>query len=257
MRKLATYSEVYTCTAEEWEFARYHSEVHQPDRGSKGIRRANLGCFLGVPATLIIYYVLTSIAVWVTKGELEQWIREFRGNFSTFVLIGSALFFIIPYFTRERKELRKPQPHEKIPYMITDEHGILLNMRNNLAESAILYVNWSSIKNLKIDFTHDLDFYSTSAVYLDFKKVEDFDKVRKYLPDFCEPVQKMYNDRFSLNIASDGRFRGAYGWIQIPKSWLYDGQFERLLRTIEERTGISIEPYRDGVMVAFLRWRNE
>ncbi|WP_127587715.1 hypothetical protein [Paenibacillus koleovorans] len=254
---MAAAREVWKCSAEEWEFARYHSELHRPDRGSKGIRRANIGCFLGVPITLLIYYALTSLAIVVAGGEVEQWLRGFRHSFSPVVLLGSALFFIIPYFTRERRELRKPRPREEIPYLITDDQGLLVNLRNHLAESAILYVNWHSIKRLQIDFTHDLTSFPGGHIYYEPNKVKAFEKIRQELPDFREPARQVYMDRFTLCIASDAKLAGMYGFIQIPLRWLYDGQFERLLRTIEARTGLSVQPYREGVMPAFLGWRTK
>ncbi|MFC3341778.1 hypothetical protein ACFOHW_05045 [Paenibacillus abyssi] len=129
-------------------------------------------------------------------------------------------------------------------------------MFNNLDARILPYIKWSSVEHVLIDVTKANNHYVGGRVFA-FRKELRFDEIKRRLPDFTETVKEIYDDRFTLllNIGKGINTRTLkYAIIQIPVSWLYDGQFAALLGDIRSNVQAPIKYYDQHAERSFSSW---
>lgn len=238
----------YICSAEEWVFSKMHSVVIHPDRGYRS--KMWLGCvWLACIPLLTVAITLLGLIAGVPEEQLE-WMKE-RAQLISLALV--ATFFIravrIP-----AGERRKPVSGETTALLLTDHEGIWINLFNAEESKYTPMLEWSSITQVFVDITCDLNEY-TKGRYNQKAKEETFAEWRRKLPGFEEEAFFMYSDRFTLLLNGRHSKNGKQAIVQIPKSWLRDGQFAALINDIRRNTGANLEFYRPQSATHFKAWK--
>ncbi|WP_438349811.1 hypothetical protein ACP8HI_03835 [Paenibacillus sp. FA6] len=246
---------IYTCSDAEWEFARYHSEVNGVDGGNKG-----MGC-MSIFAFPIIsigcygqYYLLRDLLPESMEGP-SSWLKN-----AAIVLgfIGVVAFWLRSIH-RPVGDTGVDASSRTVTYLLTDKEGIYINAVKNLHPKVLAYWKWSSVGEVTIDFTRDPRTFSANedVYYSEKNKLQTFREIHDRCPDFREEVRETYTDRFMLTLGTKDKLLNRSAQIQIPRSWLFDGQFIALLGEIKRNTQITLRYFNVEAANAFLQWKDK
>jgi len=236
----------FVCQAYEWEFARMFSSV---SGSSKGYRyMPYVGCIVAPLIWLVlfgIYFLLGALS-----PELKQqltWLKESA--------IGLGLLVGIIIFVRSvivsSKSVRLPQPTDIIPWVMTDEQGIWINTFNQEKATHLPFFKWEDIDSVHIDITKGLRFYMGGRDYPSQRERMIAAYNDKYSA-YQEQALPRYNDRVTLILNKDKLLKRAI--IQIPKSWLKQGQFTSLLNIVQQHTKANATLYDEQAEPYVRQW---
>jgi hypothetical protein len=98
----------------------------------------------------------------------------------------------------------------------------------------------NTIKSISIDFTKDINRYHSTGYSDDFKE-KNFEKIKKNLPTFNEPVTDDYDDRYTLMLNFNYKnIAKKYAIIPIPNNWFENHNFSNFIHDLEGNSGISL-----------------
>lgn len=232
----------FVCEAYEWEFARMFSSV---SGSSKGYRyMPYVGC-IAAPIIWIVlfglYFLLTALLPEL-KPQLA-WLKDSAIGLG--VIVGIIIF--VRSAIVSAKSVRIPQPSDDIPWVMTNEQGIWINTFNQAETPHLPFFRWDDVHSIHVDITRELRLYIGGREYPSRREQMIAAYNEKYTAH-QEQALKSYNDRLTLVLNKDKPLKRAI--IQIPKSWLRQGQFAALLKIIQQQTkqtaavyDASAEPY--------------
>lgn len=138
------------------------------------------------------------------------------------------------YFFRKKLE-HEPKPETTIPYLIVDEHGIMVNQNNKKGEW--LLWDWEEIKSIRVyRLMHPwkasiFDLRHESDMYRERRKTKRYLKhMRWKYKDFSYTYEEEYESEYALIL--EGSWNNGQFWI--PNSWLENEQFSWLMENIEK-----------------------
>ncbi|WP_409344047.1 hypothetical protein [Paenibacillus sp. MBLB4367] len=238
----------FDCSAEEWEFARYHAEFGGRQWGSETTRRLSLkGCLTSIALVFGLFTLGAAGTKWLPAP------------FDTVIGVATyaCMALVIVYFIRLAARMSKqeeqlfttPHPRQNIDYLIVAPEGFWVNTHNNVTPSAMAFIRWDKLYGIYFNNTRDRRLSDANMLV----KQQNFRKIQAYLPDFREDAEWEYDNRFSLFM--DCRDTFAYTvQLQLPESWRRDGQFIRLVKLIETYARMPVKPARPELFPIFRQW---
>ncbi|MCM3634535.1 MULTISPECIES: hypothetical protein [Paenibacillus] len=232
----------FVCEAYEWEFARMFSSVSGSSKGYRNM--PYVGCIVAPMIWLVLFglYVLLTALLPEQKQQLA-WLKD--SAIGVGVLVGIIIFIRSAIISS--KSVRIPQPTDDIPWVMTNEQGIWINTFNQEEAAQLPFFRWEDIQSVHVDITRELRLYIGGREYPSRREQMIAAYNAKYTAH-QEQVLTCYNDRLTLILNKDRPLKRAI--IQMPKSWLRQGQFVELLQNIQQQTkktaavyDASAEPY--------------
>lgn len=238
----------YRCSAEEWVFATKHSKMGNADRGYRS--RLLFGCLCGVTVSvlLLLLYVWLRYAAGAPDRYI-QWIWELAPGIGAAICLAFMVYsIVIPL-----RESKPPKPGETVALIQTDRDGIWFNRFCAADSKHTPMLRWSSITRIAVDTTCDLREY-IGRDYRQSRKEDEFAALKRQMPSFREEPAVIYPDRFTIILNRWDTASLKFAILQIPRSWLEDGQFAALLAEMQHYTGLRLEYYRPRTESHFLVW---
>jgi len=156
-----------------------------------------------------------------------------------------------PYFYEtnwlKRKKEFEPSKHEKMPYILIDNNGILMNHQNQKGDW--LRWDWADTKSIHVyylmqpwksaiyDWLHEVDNYRERR-----KTIRYFRTMKWRYRFFPYKYQDSYPHYYSIVLEG----RKGNGQFAIPLSWAASEKLSLLMETIERTSGKEIEYFNTG-----------
>lgn len=129
------------------------------------------------------------------------------------------------------------EPREKttVPYLIVDEHGIMVNQNNKKGEWLVW--GWDEIKSARVyQLMHPwkasiFDVRHESDTYRERRKTKRYLRHMKWkYKDFSYAYEEEYQHEYALIV--EGNWNNGQFWI--PNSWIQNEQFSWLMENMEK-----------------------
>lgn len=238
----------YTCRAYEWDFAVLFSTVAGSSKGHRYM--PYIGCIVAPIIWLVLFGLYGVLHVVLPQNQSSfLWIKE--GAIVIGLVIG-AFIFIRSFMTRA-KSVKVAKVDQSIDWLMTSDKGISINMFNDMNSPQLPFYYWHSIESLHLDITKELRFYTGGRNFPHLREQRIAEYNEKY-PNYQVHASDNYKDRFTLILNRHKPFKQAV--IQIPQSWLVNGQLTTLLQAVEANTGLTTEPYDELAKERIWAWMN-
>ncbi|MFD1736285.1 hypothetical protein ACFSCX_06860 [Bacillus salitolerans] len=244
----------FSCSIEEWWWARYYSALYHIDGG--------------IYSRLIPYdsKKWKSLLSLIYFGFIPLFIIFlFNDNLLSFLsLVGLTFYIAYRYFYGDHKEelkksyLNATVQGNKIDFITLTDEGFYVNEFNDNNPDVLPFVKWSSVHTLEFSYANcfigspgvnskSTDWYRLHR-YIEFVK-------QKYPPYSIKPKllhNKNGEERFALEmkIGPEGEKHQTLdrSRIAIPNDWVENGKMKELILTFEELSGKKVQlPPRWGI----------
>ena len=134
-----------------------------------------------------------------------------------------------------RKKKHEPKEKTSVPYLVVDEHGIMVNQNNRKGEWLVW--EWDEIKSVRIyNLMHPwkasiFDWRHEADLYRERRKTKRYLRHMKWkYKQFPYDYREEYQEEYALLL--EGNWKNGQFWI--PKSWMQNQQFSWLMENIEK-----------------------
>ncbi|MFC3345621.1 hypothetical protein ACFOHW_24950 [Paenibacillus abyssi] len=152
------------------------------------------------------------------------------------------------------RRTKYPDTAVHVPFVLTDPEGIAVNLFNDTDPKVLPMLKWSNVRQVWTGVTKNNRHYLGGRLYSS-RRQSRFDEIKRRHPSFREAVREVYPDRFTLLLNVGREVQSMkYVIVQIPKSWLYDGQFASLLEDIRTHCGAPLSYFDEEASHHFQQW---
>jgi len=139
--------------------------------------------------------------------------------------------FLVPIQSGNRN---RQMLNEEISYLSLDDTGLYINLFNN--SDSLVYVPWENIKKIEFDFT----IHKPKSLGIRLQRYAEWIPDVKIIWKWSAPDPDLaFSLYFSTKSTTNQRSMSS---IQIPNSWIENGKFNSLCKSIEVYSGLTIKP---------------
>lgn len=220
----------FACSYQEWAFSQAFTNLQGMTKTKEDIRKSQ-NYWLSIILLLFAFIIASAF------------IHEFFG-FGVYVVLFYAIYHGIKSSLSKAKDslekgtsIVRNMEDQFINYIKIDDDGILFNEMNDEQPDALTMIPWEHIGQIDFAFTQLL----SKRRYLRNRLLLHSD----WIPDLVDDYNTFSETELSLFLyhePTDSPQRSLHQF-QIPISWLNNGEFERLVAEIHNKSGVLIKPF--------------
>lgn len=243
----------FTCKGKEWYFLRTFTVVEE---GTGLLQERTLSEHrkntkkLGIALTLVMILVF-SIVIWAILQIIPA--SQFKSNMNMLfitlnlsLIIGAFLMWV--WYAYRGLRIHKSTvtlpnaEKELILYQMT-EKGIYINLYNRPNKEEMIFLDWSKVKNMSVDYMHYLPFYikptKSNKKQQERKLHRLFNNIKKKLDTFPYEPKFKYDDVHAIYLLHTNE--KYLNELPIPLSWYENGVYDQFIAELERYVDFSDE----------------